>query len=1067
MQISETCIRRPVMTTLITASLIVFGVFAYRLLAVAALPAVDFPTIQITATLPGASPETMAASVAGPIERQLSTIAGITSMTSTSALGTTSIIIQFELTREIDGAALDVQTALTVAQRRLPIEMTTPPSFRKVNPGDFPILYISLVSPTLPLSTVDDYGEITLAQQISQLPGVAQVLVYGAQKFAVRVQVDPVAAASRGVSLDDVRNVVTKANSNTPVGTIAGVRQNTTITASAAMNHAADYRDVVVAYRNGAPIKLSEVARVIDSVENDKIASLFNNERAIVLAIQRQPAANTVKVVDLVRENLPRYRAQIPAAVRMEVLNDRSVSIRDSVDDVEVTLLISIALVVLVIFLFLRSVSATIIPALAVPISLIATCAAMYAFGFSINNMTLLALTLSVGFVVDDAIVMLENIVRHIEGGMRPFEAALKGSREIGFTIISITLALIAVFIPVLLMGGMVGRVFREFAVSIAVAIILSGFVSLTLTPMLCARVLKAHHEGERQNFILRLFEAAFKACLRAYEVTLDLALKYRFAMIVTTIITMIGTVYLYIAIPKGFFPTEDTGFISATVEGPSDISFKAMFDRQQQVAEIVRGDKAVEYVNSTIGTGGPNPTNNYGRLFIALKSRAERGENSTQVIQRLRGSANAVTGMQTYFQNVQNINITGRISKSEYQYTLQSSDTEALYAIAPALRDKIAQIDGLRDVTTDLYIKNPQMAVEVDRAAAAVYGVSVDQIRQELFNCFGTRQVATIYTASADYQVILECNPEFQADPSGLSKIFLKTSLSGVAGGTVGVVAPGAGVNGTGNPTGPSIPLSAVTKLTPTVGPLQVNHQGQQPAVTISFNLAPGFAIGQATDAITRIARDANLPASISSGFQGGAQVFQDSLKGQFVLVLAAIFASYVVLGILYESFIHPITIISGLPSAGVGALLTLILFRMDLSVIAMIGIVMLVGIVKKNAIMMIDFAIERRRVGLGAEAAIREACLLRFRPIMMTTFAAIFGALPIALGTGAGAELRQPLGVAVVGGLCLSQVLTLFITPVVYLYLDRVDRLLKRRLDPPLAEVPLAPDRPAVAAE
>jgi HAE1 family hydrophobic/amphiphilic exporter-1 len=1067
MQISETCIRRPVMTTLITASLIVFGVFAYRLLAVAALPAVDFPTIQITATLPGASPETMAASVAGPIERQLSTIAGITSMTSTSALGTTSIIIQFELTRNIDGAALDVQTALTVAQRRLPVEMTTPPFFRKVNPGDFPILYISLVSPTLPLSTVDDYGEITLAQQISQLPGIAQVLVYGAQKFAVRVQVDPVAAASRGVSLDDVRNVVTKANSNTPVGTIAGVRQNTTITATAAMSRAADYRDVVVAYRNGAPIKLSEIARVVDSVENDKIASLFNNERAIVLAIQRQPDANTVKVVDLVREHLPNYRAQIPAAVRMEVLNDRSVSIRDSVDDVEVTLLIAIGLVVLVIFLFLRSVSATVIPALAVPISLIATCAAMYAFGFSINNMTLLALTLSVGFVVDDAIVMLENIVRHIEGGMRPFEAALKGSREIGFTIMSITLALIAVFIPVLLMGGMVGRVFREFAVSIAVAIILSGFVSLTLTPMLCARVLKSHHEGERQNFMLRGFEAAFKACLRAYEVTLDLALKYKFVMIVTTVVTMIGTVYLYVAIPKGFFPTEDTGFISATVEGPSDISFKAMYDRQQQVAEIVRQDKSVAYVNSTIGTGGPNPTNNYGRLFIALKPRAERGENSTQVIQRLRGSANAVTGMQTYFQNVQNINITGRISKSEFQYTLQSSDTEALYAVTPGLRDKIAEIDGLRDVTTDLYIKNPQMAVEVDRSAAAVYGVSVDQIRQELFNCFGTRQVATIYTASADYQVILECNPEFQADPSGLSKLFLKTNLSGVVSNNAVGVAPGAGINGNGVATGPAIPLSAVTKLTPTVGPLQVNHQGQQPAVTISFNLAPGFSIGQATDAITRIARDANLPASITSGFQGGAQVFQDSLKGQFVLVLAAIFASYVVLGILYESFIHPITIISGLPSAGVGALLTLMLFRMDLSVIAMIGIVMLVGIVKKNAIMMIDFAIERRRVGLGAEAAIREACLLRFRPIMMTTFAAIFGALPIALGTGAGAELRQPLGVAVVGGLCLSQLLTLFITPVVYLYLDRVDRLLKRRLDPPLTEVPLAPDRPAVAAE
>src|SRR6195256_371468 len=635
MQISEACIRRPVMTTLITASLIVFGVFAYRLLAVAALPAVDFPTIQITATLPGASPETMAASVAGPIERQLSTIAGITSMTSTSALGTTSIIIQFELTRDIDGAALDVQTALTVAQRRLPIEMTTPPSFRKVNPGDFPILYISLVSPTLPLSTVDDYGEITLAQQISQLPGVAQVLVYGAQKFAVRVQVDPVAAASRGVSLDDIRNVVTKANSNTPVGTIAGLRQNTTITASAAMNHAADYRDVVVAYRNGAPIKLSEVARVIDSVENDKIASLFNHERAIVLAIQRQPAANTVKVVDLVRENLPRYRAQIPAAVRMEVLNDRSVSIRDSVDDVEVTLLISIGLVVLVIFLFLRSVSATIIPALAVPISLIATCAAMYAFGFSINNMTLLALTLSVGFVVDDAIVMLENIVRHIEGGMRPFEAALKGSREIGFTIMSITLALIAVFIPVLLMGGMVGRVFREFAVSIAVAIIVSGFVSLTLTPMLCARVLKGHGHGEhgekKQNIVLRMFEAMFKSWLAGYEWSLDRVLKYKSVTMMITIATLVGTVGLYIVIPKGFFPIEDTGFLQGTSEAATEISYTALVELQQKLINIIRVDPAVEYINSQVGGFGPIGGSNLGRMSIKLVPRAERKETATQ----------------------------------------------------------------------------------------------------------------------------------------------------------------------------------------------------------------------------------------------------------------------------------------------------------------------------------------------------------------------------------------------------------------------------------------------------
>ena len=1066
MQISETCIRRPVMTTLITASLIVFGVFAYRLLSVAALPAVDFPTIQITATLPGASPETMGASVAGPIERQLSTIAGITSMTSVSALGTTSIIIQFDLNRNIDGAALDVQTALTVAQRKLPIEMTTPPSFRKVNPGDFPILYISLISTTLPLSTVDDYGEITLAQQISQLPGIAQVLVYGAQKFAVRVQVDPVKAAARGIALEDVHSVVAKTNSNTPVGIIAGLRQNTTITATAAMTKAAEYRDVVVAYRNGVPVKLSEIGNVVDLVENDLIASLFNNERAIVLAIQRQPDANTVAVVDAVRARLPSYRAQVPAAVKMEVLNDRSISIRDSVHDVEITLMIAIALVVMVIFLFLRSAAATAIPALAVPISLIATCGAMYAFGFSINNMTLLALTLSVGFVVDDAIVMLENIVRHIEGGMRPFEAALKGSREIGFTIVSITFSLIAVFIPVLLMGGMVGRVFREFAVSIAVAIILSGFVSLTLTPMLCARVLKAHHEDEKQNFILAGFEAAFKRLLGTYESTLDLVLKNKFLVIIATVLTMIGTVYLYIVIPKGFFPTEDTGFISATVEGPSDISFNAMFDRQQEVAEIVRRDPAVDYVNSTVGTGGPNPTNNNGRLFIALKPRSERDGNSTAVIQRLRGKANAVTGMQTFFQNVQNINITGRISKSEFQYTMQSSDTDTLFRIGPMMLDKIGKLSGLRDVTGDLYIKNPQMTIEIDREAAAVYGISLDQIRQELYDCFGTRQVATIYTASNDYQVILECTKDIQADPTGLSKIFLKTNLNGATSNGVAAAA-GSGVNGSTSPTGPAVPLSAVTKLVPTVGALQVNHQGQQPAMTVSFNLAPGYSLGDAVDAIKAIERDSNLPASVVSGFQGSAQVFQDSLKGQGVLVLAAIFAAYVVLGILYESFIHPITIISGLPSAGVGALLTLLLFRMDLSVIAMIGIVMLVGIVKKNAIMMVDFAIGRRRVGLGAEAAIREACLLRFRPIMMTTFAAIFGALPIARGAGAGAELRQPLGIAVVGGLCLSQLLTLFITPVVYVYLDRIDRLLKTRLEPQLEEVPHLPDHPAVAAE
>jgi HAE1 family hydrophobic/amphiphilic exporter-1 len=1067
MQISETCIRRPVLTTLVTASIIVLGIFAYRLLSVAALPAVDFPTINITATLPGASAETMAASVAAPIERQLSTISGISSLTSSSSLGITSITIQFDLNRNIDGAALDVQTALSVAQRRLPIEMTTPPSFRKVNPGDFPILYISLNSPTLPLSVVNEYGEITLAQQISQLPGIAQVLIYGAQKFAVRVQVDPVAAAARNISLDDIRTVVSKTNSNTPVGTLNGPKQSVTLTASGAMTKAEEYRKVVVAYRNGAPVHLDQVARVIDSVENDKVASWFNDNRAVVLAIQRQPDANTVAVVDLVRARLPQYRATVPPSINMEVLNDRSISIRDSVADVQETLGIAVALVVLVIFLFLRTLSATIIPALAVPVSLIGTCAAMYVFGFSINNMTLLALTLSVGFVVDDAIVMLENIVRHIEGGMRPFEAALKGAREIGFTIVSITFSLIAVFIPVLLMGGMVGRVFREFAVTIAVAIIVSGFVSLTLTPMLCARVLHTHHEGEKQNFVLRMFEAMFKGWLRAYEWSLDKVIAYKPITLLVTFATLGLSIWLYIIIPKGFFPTEDTGFISASTEGSSDVSFAQMGVLQRQVAEIIRADKAVDYVNSTIGAGGPNPTLNQGRMFIALKPKKERGESSTEIIQRLRRTVNVIPGMRVTFQNVQNINITGRISKAEWQYTLQSSDTEALYQVAPEMRDKIAKIPGLADVSTDLYITNPQMTIEVDREKAAVYGITIDQVRQELFNAFGARQVATIYTATNDYQVILESLPRFQADPSQLQNIYVKTNVPG-AGGGGGASGPGAGVNGNGIPSGQSIPLSAVTRIIPAVGPLQVNHQGNQPAVTISFNLLPGFSLGQAQDAIREIERESRLPITINTGFQGGAQVFQDSLKGQGILVLAAIFAAYVVLGVLYESFIHPITIISGLPSAGVGALLVLMMFGMDLSVIAMIGIVMLIGIVKKNAIMMIDFAIERRRVGLSAEAAIREAAVLRFRPIMMTTFAAIFGTLPIALGTGAGAELRQPLGIAVVGGLCVSQLLTLFITPVVYIYLDRIDRMLKYRLEPQLREVSEHPERPtAIAAE
>ncbi len=1040
MNISETCIRRPVLTTLLTASLIVFGAFAYRLLPVAALPAVDFPTIQITAQLPGASPETMAASVASPIEQQLSTIAGVSSMNSSSSLGLTQITIQFDLGRNIDGAALDVQTALSVAAKNLPIEMTTPPSFRKVNPGDFPVLYVSLRSDTLPLSTVDDYAETVLAPNISQMSGIAQVLVYGAQKFAVHVQVDPVAAAARNISLEDVRTVVANANSNAPVGTLQGQQQTVTLLATGAMRRAADYRDVVVAYRNGAPVKLNQIANVIDSVENDKIATWFNDARAIVLAIQRQPDANTVAVVDEVRDALPGLRAQVPPSIQMQPLFDRSISIRAAVTDVQWTLAIAISLVILVIFLFLRKVSATIIPALAVPVSLIGTCAAMYAFGFSINNMTLLALTLSVGFVVDDAIVMLENIVRHIEGGMRPFEAALKGSREIGFTIVSITFSLIAVFIPVLLMGGMVGRVFREFAVTIAVAIITSGFVSLTLTPMLCARVLKGHHGEEKQNFVLRWFEALFERMASFYRWSLDWVLRYKSIMLVVTLSTIAGTILLYIVVPKGFFPTEDTGYVIGITEANTDIAFPAMIKLQRQIADLVRKDPAVAYVNSTVGAGGPNTLPNSGRMLVALKPQDERGKLQT-VMARLRKNVNIVAGIEIFFQPIQNINLGGKLQKSQYQYTLQSNDTDALYRVAPEMRDKMSKLDALRDVTTDLYIKNPQVTIEVDREKSAVYGVSVDQVRQTLYDGFGSRQVATIYTPANDYEVILETKPEFQQSRNNLDNMYVKTT------------------NGT------VVPLSAVTRFVPSVGPLQVNHQGQQPSVTISFNLAPNSSLGQAVDAIQNLEREERLPASITTGFQGTAQVFQDSLRGQGILILAAIFAAYVVLGILYESFIHPITIISGLPSAGIGAILTLMLFKMDLSVIAMIGIVMLVGIVKKNAIMMIDFAIERRRVGLSAEVAIREAATLRFRPIMMTTFAAIFGSLPIALGTGAGAELRQPLGVAVVGGLCLSQLLTLYITPVIYVYLDRIDRMIKRRLEPQLEEVAEAP--PAVAAE
>jgi HAE1 family hydrophobic/amphiphilic exporter-1 len=1000
------------MTTLVMAAILVFGIFAYELLPVSDLPNVDFPTILVSASLPGASPDTMASSVATPLEKQFSTIAGIDSMTSTNSLGLTNITIQFNLSRNLDGAALDVQAAITAAGGQLPPEMPTPPTFQKVNPADSPILYIALSSPTMRLSDVDEAAETTIAQNVSMVSGVAQVQVYGAQKYAMRAQLDPSALASRQIGIDEVAAALQAGSTDLPTGTLYGQNHTFTILANSQRMNAAEFGPMIVAYRNGSPVRLNELGRVIDSVQNDKTASWFNGVRAIVLAIQKQPGTNTVAVVDSIRKLLPRLQDHIPAAVRIETLYDRSVSIRASVNDVKFTLVLAVALVIMVIFVFLRNLSATIIPALALPMSIIGTFSVMYLVGYSVDNLSLMALTLSVGFVVDDAIVMLENIVRHMEQGKTALQAARDGSAQIGFTILSMTLSLAAVFIPLLFMGGIIGRLLHEFAVTIGAAILVSGFVSLTLTPMLCSRFLR-HQESSQHGTLFNLSERAFDAWRRGYDRSLTVVLRHKFVTLMASFVVIALTVYLYTISKTGFIPDEDQGLVFAFTEAQQGIAFQDMMQLQQKVADVVRTDPSVLNTMSSIGS----PINQ-GRIFFRLKDKKDRVNqmSAMQVIQELRPKVSQIPGLNVFMQIPPTIRIGGSLTKSQYQYTLQSPDTTELYENAPKLESALRALPQLQDVTSDLQIKNPQLTVEVDHDKASALGLTAAQVSDALYSGYGTRQISTIYAPNNEYYVIVELLPEFQNNPEKLSLLYVRSNA------------------------GKLVPLDTVAKLVPSVGPLTVNHLGQLPSATISFNLKPGTALGDATKLVEREALRV-LPGDIQGTFQGTAQAFQSSFTGMGLLLLAAILVIYIILGILYESFIHPLTILSGLPSAGVGALLTLHLFHQELNLYSFVGIIMLIGIVKKNAIMMIDFALEAERTeGKSPEASIHEGALVRFRPIMMTTMSALTGTLPIAIGFGAGAESRRGLGSAVVGGLVFSQIVTLYITPVYYVYLDKV---------------------------
>jgi hydrophobic/amphiphilic exporter-1 (mainly G- bacteria), HAE1 family len=1023
MNLSKLFISRPVMTTLVMIGIVFFGLMSYVLLPISALPRVDYPFINVSASLPGATPETMASSVAAPLERQFTEIAGLNSFNSTSSTGSTNISLQFDFSRRVDDAAKDVQAAISAAAGQLPTGMPKPPTYRKMNPSAAPILFLYLYSETLPISAVDEAAEMTIAQPISALNGVAQVQVFGQKHYAVRVQLDPQKLATRGIGLDQVRTAIQQGNVTLPLGSLSDQNRRYMIQANGQLTDANGFRSLMVSYKNGAAVRLQDLGEVIDDVQNNKVLNRYSdryvtNQPSIVLAVQPQPDANTVEIVDTVKSLLPSLRAQIPQSIEMGIFYDRSESIRASVNDVKVTLLLSICLVVLVIFLFLRDLAATIIPSLALPVAIIGTFAAMYLLGYSLNNLSLMALTLSVGFVVDDAIVVLENIVRHQEMGEPAHEAALNGSREVSFTILSMTLSLVAVFIPIMFMSGLIGRLFHEFAVTISVAILISGFVSLSLTPMLCSRFLRS--SATRRSRFFRLLEGAFDGLLRGYEWTLKPVLQYRVVTLIASGLILVSTFYLFTLVPKGFVPTEDTGQLTANTKAAQDISFDEMLRHQQAIADIIRKDPNVDAINSTVGAAGPNASVNSGRITIRLKPRSQRRLSSDQIVQSLTPKLRRIPGIQAFIRPPTAIPVGGQQTNSTYQFTLQSLNLQDLRQYTPQLLDRIKALPGLRGVDSDLQLSTPQIQVQVNHDKAATLGITAAKIEQTLSAAYGSGQVSTIYTPNNQFYVILELKPEFQRDPSALSMLYIQSS------------------------NGQLVPLSAIATITQTVGPLTVTHLAQLPSATISFDTIPGVSLSQATEAIQNIAEEI-LPSTITPNFQGSAQVFQKSFSDLGWLLLVSIVVIYLILGILYEDFIHPLTILSGLPSAGFGALLTLLIFQVELNLYSFIGIILLIGIVKKNGIMLVDFAIERQRTeGKSSFEAIYEACLVRFRPIMMTTLAALIGTLPIALASGTGSEARRPLGIAIVGGLLFSQVLTLYLTPVFYVYMETLRKSL-----------------------